>query len=276
VSPQQGSIRREGGEGAAGFTAQDSAVAAQALAAGEKLLRVVQKKLQQVGQLEEKLSAQGVHALDAQQMAKVGSKPALLEALEALQAGVPWQEVQDRLQHAQEVAAKLAAAADAGSMAAGSGPQHQQGGGSSSSKSRQPSTPASGQPSSSKKLDSLTSSTTSQQASLHQQQQSSSNAKETATPAAVQKSSSASVQSTQSPAMTANDLGDASSTASRLIALAASTPPPPSTRTAAAAAASSGSASSSKEKSAPRKGDLSAFLSGALDATKWQQQQQRA
>jgi hypothetical protein len=262
ASPQQANIRKQDSESSAGFTAQDSAVVAQAVAGGERLLRTVQKKLQQVGQLEERLAAQGSHSLDAQQMAKLGSKPALLEAFEALQAGVPWQEVQDRLQHAQEVAAKLAAAADAGSSAVGTGAGHQ----GSSSKPRQSSGPAAGHTGSSKKQDSVSSSST-QQLSLHQQQQSSDTARGTSTP--VQKSSSSPGPNTLLPL---SEAAAASSSASRLIA--ASTPPAPGTRP--GVAAGGGASSGSKEKSAPRKGDLSAFLSGALDAAKYQQQQKAA
>ncbi len=63
-------------------------------AAAQRLARALQKKLQQIGSLEQR-AVEGA-ALDAQQLAKVASRPVVISALAALEGGMPMEEVQVR------------------------------------------------------------------------------------------------------------------------------------------------------------------------------------
>lgn len=88
-------------------------------AAGMRLLRTLQKKLEQIASLEERAVAGA--ALDAQQRAKVQQRPVLQAAMRALEGGVPVEDVQSILRAAatavEEVAGTAATAAASSSSA---------------------------------------------------------------------------------------------------------------------------------------------------------------
>eukprot|EP00798_Chlamydomonas_sp_ICE-L_P029261 gene29261-12504_t len=131
------------------FRSSQGQAAVEAEEESSRMARNIRKKLQQIAALS--AVHDGGVALDMQQMAKLGQRLPLLEALQALEANAPLEEVNQMLAHAQEVAAKWVVANPSASSLPDSSSRQLSEGRQGSESHRQGGTPNSGKPKAAKK-----------------------------------------------------------------------------------------------------------------------------